>query len=113
MSGLQRDEKYGWYYVSKNGIRYSLEEGFSIGSAIKYTSNFVYITLWAYLNWEDDFNDFIDKYGNSVFFVGFWQIQDDDGEMEKIIDECVDEYEKTNAEMINDIISRSGNIITW
>ena len=112
MSGLQRDEKYGWYYVSKNGIRYALEEGFSIGSPKKYTSNFVYITLWADLDW-DDFDEFVDKYENSVFFVGFWQIEDDEDDMEKTIEKCVDEYEKINAEMINDIISRGGNITTW
>lgn len=41
---IKRD-KEGFYFISKNGIRYELLEGVSIGSEKQFTSDIIFIAL--------------------------------------------------------------------
>lgn len=78
----------GYYFISKNGIRYDLYEGFTIGGDKPYTSDAIIIMLSEL---RDDVDTMLVDY---VMGATFFERDIDD--FEKDIAYYVEEYEKRN-----------------
>lgn len=80
--------KEGYYFISKNNIRYDLYEGISIGGEKQYTSDAIIIML-------SDVRDDVDSMLVD-FIMGASFFETELEEFEKDIDYFVNEYEKRN-----------------
>lgn len=103
MNELLKDRE-GWYFVSRNGIKYKLYEGMTFGEKNRYSDSSAHIFLEVIDNVaEERFCSFIDKFDACRIFVDYVYVDTDDmdEETEKCIRKLIDEFESSHKEIVN------------